>query len=46
MIAQSDELMVLNDLTEVLRAIDRMPTRIEHATASSRDARAGSLFHA
>ncbi|MCE2990190.1 MAG: UDP-N-acetylmuramoyl-L-alanyl-D-glutamate--2,6-diaminopimelate ligase [Nitrosomonadaceae bacterium] len=44
MIAQSDELMVLNDLTEVLRAIDRMPTRIEHATASSRDARAGSLF--
>jgi UDP-N-acetylmuramoyl-L-alanyl-D-glutamate--2,6-diaminopimelate ligase len=44
MIAQSDELKVLDDLTAVLRAIDRLPTRIEHATSSSRDARAGSLF--
>jgi UDP-N-acetylmuramoyl-L-alanyl-D-glutamate--2,6-diaminopimelate ligase len=35
---------ILDNLREVIHAIDHLPVRIEHATASSRDARAGAVF--
>ena len=35
---------VAHNVREVIHALDHLPTRIEHATASSRDARAGSVF--
>jgi UDP-N-acetylmuramoyl-L-alanyl-D-glutamate--2,6-diaminopimelate ligase len=34
----------LDNLREVIHAIDHLPVRIEHATASSRDARTGAVF--
>jgi UDP-N-acetylmuramoyl-L-alanyl-D-glutamate--2,6-diaminopimelate ligase len=34
----------LDSIDALIRALDTLPTRIEHATASSREARAGSLF--
>ena len=35
---------VVTNLREVIQAIDQLPTRVEHVTASSRDARPGTMF--
>jgi UDP-N-acetylmuramoyl-L-alanyl-D-glutamate--2,6-diaminopimelate ligase len=40
----ADAIPVVESLREVIHAIDHLPVRVEHATASSRDVRAGSLF--
>ncbi len=40
----ADAIPVIENLRDVIHAIDHLPVRVEHATASSRDARAGSLF--
>ena len=44
MVAGNAQTDVAATLREVIHAIDHLPTRIDHATGSSRDARAGSLF--